>query len=56
MFKNCILYRRWWYVKRRNIKKIRLLLRLALAAIIMWLVLMASQSSVIALFSSYLSS
>lgn len=48
MIRNSILYRRWWYVKRRNIKKIRLLLRLALAAIIMWLVLIFSQDGIFA--------
>jgi len=51
MFRNCMLYRRWWYVKRRNIKKIRLILRLSLAAIIMWFVLMISQSTVFTLLS-----
>jgi len=34
MIKNSILYHRWWYIKKRNIKKIRLLLRFVLAAIV----------------------
>ena len=34
MFRNSNLYRRWWYVKRRNINRIRLLVRLLIAMLI----------------------
>ncbi len=38
MFRSSMFYRRWWYVKKRNIKKIHFMLRLALAAILIRLV------------------
>ena len=47
MFRNSILYRRLWYVRKRNIKKIHLLLRLVLAAAIMWAVFMFSQHDIL---------
>ena len=46
MIRNSILYRRWWYVRKRNIKKIRLLLRLTLAAMIIGLVVFLEQNNI----------
>ncbi|MGI6668689.1 MAG: hypothetical protein ACOX4M_04490 [Acetivibrionales bacterium] len=37
MFKSSLLYRRWWYIKKRNIKRIRMLLRLSMAACLTYL-------------------
>jgi len=50
MFRNSRFYRRWWYIKRRNIRKLRLLLRLTLAALIMSLVFLVAQSNIRMLF------
>ena len=35
MFRNTVLYHRLWYIKRRNIKKTRVLIRLAAIFIIL---------------------
>lgn len=40
MFRNSNLYRRWWYVKRRNINRIRMLLRLLITLLIMAVILL----------------
>lgn len=48
MFRNSLLYRRLWYVRKRNIKKIHLLLRLALAVLIMWAVILLSRQDILA--------
>jgi len=38
MFRGSMLYRRWWYVKKRNIKRIHFMLRLVMAAVLIRLV------------------
>jgi hypothetical protein len=43
MFRNSNLYRRWWYVKRRNINRIRLLVRLLIAMLIMSAILLFAE-------------
>lgn len=43
MIRNSNLYRRWWYIKRRNINRIRLLLRLLIALLIMGAVLLFAE-------------
>jgi hypothetical protein len=40
MIRNSNLYRRLWYVKRRNINSIRMLLRLLMALLIMAVILL----------------
>jgi hypothetical protein len=40
MIRNSNLYRRLWYIKRRNINRIRLLLRLLITLLIMCAVLL----------------
>jgi hypothetical protein len=47
MLRNSILYRRLWYVRKRNIKKIHLLLRLTLAAAILWAVFTLSRQDIL---------
>jgi hypothetical protein len=46
MFRNSNLYRRWWYTKRRNIKRIRMLLRLGITVLIMSVVYMLIQINI----------
>jgi hypothetical protein len=46
MFRSSNLYRRWWYMKKRNIKRIRMLLRLALTALIMVVVYLFTQINI----------
>lgn len=43
VIRNSNLYRRWWYIKRRNINRIRLLLRLLIALLIMGAVLLFAE-------------
>ncbi len=47
MFRNSKLYRRWWYVKRRNINRIRLLLRLLIALLIMSAILLFAELGIL---------
>ncbi|HEX2944736.1 MAG TPA: hypothetical protein VHT96_02135 [Clostridia bacterium] len=56
MFRNSILYRRWWYIKRRNTRLIRLLLRLAITALITGLAVLVSQSDLFHLITYFFSS
>ncbi|NLK86941.1 MAG: hypothetical protein GX279_05565 [Clostridiaceae bacterium] len=46
MFRNSRLYRRWWYMKKRNIKRIRMLLRFAITILIICIVYLFSQISI----------
>lgn len=43
MLRTSRLYRRWWYMKKRNIKRIRLLLRLVITALIICILYLFSQ-------------
>lgn len=43
MLRNSNLYRRLWYVKKRNLKRINLLLRFAIAAIIIYFIITVYQ-------------
>ncbi|HOQ07884.1 MAG TPA: hypothetical protein PLP87_08790 [Clostridiales bacterium] len=47
MFRNSKLYRRWWYVKRRNINRIRLLVRLLIAMLIMSAILLFAELGIL---------
>lgn len=49
MLRGSKLYRRWWYIKKRNIRKLRMLLRLALTALIMCIVLLVTQINILEL-------
>ncbi|MDI9499543.1 MAG: hypothetical protein WAP56_07810 [Acetivibrionales bacterium] len=48
MLRNTNLYRRWWYVKRRNINSIRLLLRLLITLLIMCTLLLFIRMDILA--------
>gem|GEM_PF-663536 len=56
MFRNSILYRRWRYVKRRNLRRFRLLLRLAITALIISAAIIVSQSGLLHLITYFFSS
>jgi hypothetical protein len=47
MLRNSILYRRWWYVKRRNIRRLRMLLRVAITAFITCIVLLITHINIL---------
>jgi len=49
MFRKSMIYRRWWYIKKRNIRKIRLLLRFTIVAVIMCLVAIFVQCNILQL-------
>lgn len=56
MFRNSMLYRRWWYVKRRNLRRFRLMLRLMITAFIVYVAYVISQSNLPHLFIYFFSS
>lgn len=56
MFRNSILYRRWWYIKRRNLRCFRLMLRLAITALIIGIAILVSQSDMLRLLAYFFSS
>jgi hypothetical protein len=47
VFRNSRLYRRWWYMKKRNIKRIRMLLRFAITVLIVCIFYLISQINII---------
>ena len=49
MFRSSRLYRRWWYIKKRNINRIRMLLRLAITVLIISIVYLFTQLNIIEL-------
>ncbi|NLV36340.1 MAG: hypothetical protein GXY17_06670 [Clostridiaceae bacterium] len=47
MFRKSRIYRRWWYVKKRNTRQIRLLLRFAIATLVISLTAIVLQLDIL---------